>query len=150
MGKAAVGLIGAIGGAGALWLALNAGAPKDFDECVVREMKGQLESLLPIVVKTCSRRFSRIVEIPTWKVKTTWSIDEKGMAEIYIDDPEGEYKVVSGRFRFSPKDCVAATSNSDFSDEIEAVAAGDNLLGGVPPSAGAKCMKTVSLYGRYR
>lgn len=144
----AVGVAGALGGA---WYLMQ---PSTYEECMLVEMRGQIQAMYATVDKLCSRRHRR--EVSVGRESLNWNYRN---FHVYIERKasDSEHVLTKGRFQFSSRDCKDA-KDSDFVVERTEKALDDGtFFFPLDPTieefkafSNPVCMRTLQLWGRYR
>jgi hypothetical protein len=141
-------LLGVVGVIGAVFAGRAIFGASSYEECMVREMRGQVSGMISVVKKLCERRFKKEVSIGSSDVKYEWR-GTVGMAHIRIIN-SGEYNLTRMKATFSSKPCSEAKNNSDFDLSGEGQIAGDDAAVLVGVGTEPHCMRAVEFYGTYK
>lgn len=85
-------------------------APSSYDECVLKEMKGQAKEMVVHARDLCESKFPFEKELYGYKDKIDigwWSSPES--LYVRINKNFGEYRITRYKASFSPKDCANIT-----------------------------------------
>jgi hypothetical protein len=119
---------------------------------MLKEMRGQSQSMQLIAHKHCARRFRVEVPLDIRVSRFDWMYD--GLAAHITPTPRHtEYVYTRGTFQFSLKDCSAVLGDLDYSPSVEAYStAGDFFVVAPPPGYLLRplCLRGNITMGRYR
>lgn len=122
---------------------------KNYEDCVIQEMRGQDGRLLPMAAKLCQRRFKVEVPMPSG-TKLNWFDDRQSVVTVRAPfDPE--IKFVRATLSFSTKDCEAS-KRSDFTYVFERRYASQEGAISIAWTNDPRpvCMITTEAHGQYR
>ena len=112
-------------------VAYSAMQPKNFDECMLAEMRGQDQAVIENVRAVCQRRFNVLLEVDVPVGQWSWSTTADGWVEFVTLSPfSTTYKLARLEARVSPKEC-AASLPSDWSAPFTLWASTDYAARGI-------------------
>ena len=130
--------------------------PTNFDECVIEDMKGQVEEMRYVVFRSCEKKFPYEKRLNNdykeLNMEYSW-IGDGDSIEISIDENTGDYIITKLRVKFSKKTCIKADGLYGFETDLEKIV---RLDGGRFAKINAKnadsfnCMRIEEIYGKFR
>lgn len=120
--------------------------PRNYEECLVSEMRGQPAGMEYQVTNLCSRRFHKEMNIPATDFKINWSDDQNGVT-VFVESPGVE--ITKGEFSFASKDCANAKF-ADFTVVKSGAARNNQFVFSEEFDPAPICMRTDSIRGRYK
>lgn len=151
-GRVFFGVLTVVVGLG-LWVYFS--QPRSYEECLVDGMRSQNQSMYLTVQELCARKHGRAEELWIPNYDVVW--DYRDFTVTVVATRKGNARedrsLTEATFQFSSKDCNDSKSD-DFvvTKRVEASVDG-NFHFLLPPSevfSVPKCMKTISLVGKYR
>ena len=67
---------------------------KNYEECMVRELRGQERTMYTAVADLCARRFKRVIDVPASSAKITWTKTSGAAARISVRSDIYELSVI--------------------------------------------------------
>ena len=142
LGGAAV-CVGLIGGAfGVQYLT----SPKNYDECMLTEMRGQDRAMFMTAQLTCERRHGVEINIPITSDDWRWTNNGLYTVVTLSDKILASYVPIRAQFAYSLETC-AVTDVSAMEKHIPSVAKGGGFQLGIMAPSDPKCLRLLDLWG---
>jgi hypothetical protein len=103
--------------------------PKSYDECIIKQMKGQDGSVLPSVRRLCSKEFPPELLLSSDLVKSNWCSSSRTKQTICIEGVAAGYEITKITVEFMSDHCnfktnkstvkIADAKKSKFSNKID-------------------------------
>lgn len=121
--------------------------PRNYDECMLAEMRGQQQSMYWTVEKVCSKRFNREFKVSVQAF--SWHVTN-GMVDAIPVGLSSEYAITKAVFQFSSKGCSVST-DGDYSTPIfQRPDFGHGFKFQLPYDAQSPVCMRQEVWGRYR
>lgn len=131
-------------------LCLHGCGYKNYEECVLGEMKGQQASMQSTAEKVCERKFPYEKEIYSFwdgEFDIDWSTSYANNISIEITSNETDYNITRAKMKLSTKSCEKS-KNRDFNSVVLFEFESSGSATAFSPKAGDfRCMKKDSVYG---
>jgi hypothetical protein len=150
-----------------LTLAWFLNTPNNYEECMLKSMKGQQSAMYMTAHESCAKKFRKIQSIPLDGIRFSISDDKNILGsnkiKILLTENSSEYHVTEATIAFSQKDCenslpsdfvltktIQINNNKAFipyENDLEEMTEEDLLLSN---STSNNCSKIIELKGTYK
>lgn len=127
--------------------------PKNYEECVLENMKGQVKTMISTARKACEKRFPYEKALPFYKddIEISWYSDSDSL-NLSIKENYGDYYITRYRSHFSKKVCNEVKALADYTlSKTFTFNRGINSSSTAVKNANEyKCMRTEKIWGEIK
>lgn len=121
-------------------------SPKTYDECMLKEMRGQDRAMFMTAKSSCERRHGVEINIPITSNDWRWTNDRLYTVVTLSDKILASYTPTRAQFAYSLETCDQ-TDVSAMKKHIPSVAKGNGFQLGIMAPSDPKCLRLLDLWG---